>query len=187
VPAATQHHARLALRCRFDLLICLDSSVQAAVLRTVSLQRPQEPASYVRRVCSLPDFLMYCSDEALLRPGSRSLLDRQLRSQLALALPALRPSPARVAAAAGAPAAPAATAGEAGQLAVPAYMLPTGIPRPPLGGGAEAGDASGGAGGGPEEQWERMAMLLAVCTAGLVRYLLDCGPEEPPAGYSTDA
>lgn len=154
------------------------------MLQTASLQRPQEPASYVRRVCSLPDFLMYCPDDALLRPGSRSLLDRQLRSQLALALPALRPSQARVAAAAGAPAASAAASGEAGQLAVPAYMLPTGIPRPPLG-GADVG--SGASGSDPEEQWERMAMLLAVCTAGLVRYLLDCGPEEPPPGYSTDA
>ncbi|KAI3429360.1 hypothetical protein D9Q98_005455 [Chlorella vulgaris] len=172
---------------RFDLLICLDSSIQAAVLQAVSLDRPDEPGAYVQRVCCLSDFLYYCSDEALTSSGSASVFDRRLRSQVALALPALRPSAARVAAAAAAAAgtSPATASssssiiGGAPHASVPSYMLPTGIPRPPLGGG---GDNSGSA----DEQWERMAMLTAVCTAGLVRYLLDCGPEEPDSGYSTD-
>jgi hypothetical protein len=38
--------------------------------------------AYVRRICCLSDFLMYCSDEDLLRTGSASVLDRQLRNQV---------------------------------------------------------------------------------------------------------
>lgn len=153
--------------------------MQAGVLRAVSADRPNEPASYVQRICCLSDFLMYCSDAVLLSPGSTSALDRQLRSQVALALPTLRPSAARVAAAAtagGGGSSSGFTGRDAGEVAVPAYMLPTGIPRPPL-----QGDGSGSA----DEQWERMALMLAVCCAGFVRYLLDCGPDEQ-SGYGSD-
>jgi hypothetical protein len=123
---------------------------------------------------------MYCSNESLLSVGSSSALDRQLRSQVALALPWLRPSAAKVAAAAagtsggGGSAASAFAGGDSGEMAVPAYLLPTGIPRPPLQGDATA-----------DEQWERMALMLAVCCAGFVRYLLNNGPDLD-SGYGSD-
>jgi hypothetical protein len=71
---------------------------------------------------------------------------------------------------------------------MPTYLLPTGIPRPPLGGSSSSSSSSEGGTSvySPEEQWERMAMLLAVCTAGMVRYLLSCF-EDPEGGYDTDA
>ena len=62
-----------AAPCRFDLLVCLDSGIQAAVLKEVSAARPTQPATYVRRICCLTDFLMYCSDEALLQSGAASI------------------------------------------------------------------------------------------------------------------
>lgn len=148
-----------------------------------------------QRICTLTDFLLYCDDDTLQRAGSASLLDRQLRGQLALALPSLRPSASRVAAAAAAAAAdagdagggsslsgsetllPAAGAAAAGAAAIPAYMLPTGIPRPPLGGAD---------GGGADEQWERMALLTTLCCAGLVQYLIDCRPPELDEGSQDD-
>ena len=70
-------------------------------------------------------------------------------------------------------------------VAVPAYMLPTGIPRPPLSAGSydagegECGDPEGCT---PDEQWERMALLTAVCCAGLVQYLLDLYPLSDDTG-----
>lgn len=145
------------------------------------------PTAQPQRICTLTDFLPYCDDEALLRAGSTSLLDRQLRSQVALALPSLRPNASRVAAAAAAAAAAVADAGGGGlasgtaplqaaaglPASIPAYMLPSGIPRPPLG-GADSGMAPGGA----DEQWERMALLITLCCAGLVQYLIDCRPPE---------
>lgn len=187
-------------------MVCLDSSTFAEVLKDLSAARPAAPQSYVGRICCLSDFLMYCPDEALLRPGSGSLLDRQLRELVRLALPWLRPSAARVAAAAaatgggGGAATGSALAGDAAAAAavaaVPSYMLPTGIQRPALQGGggltashdgeAEDEDSVVGAGGGSggSEQWERavawerMALLIAVCCAGLVQYLLDCRPDD---------
>ncbi|KAL4447545.1 hypothetical protein ABPG75_004764 [Micractinium tetrahymenae] len=192
---------------RFELVVCLDSSITAEVLTDLSAARPAAPQSYVGRICCLTDFLMYCSDEALLRQGSGGMLDRQLRGLLRLALPSLRPSAARVAAAA------AATGGSIGSgslegetaaaaaavAAVPSYMLPTGIQRPALQGGGgltashdgeehdedSVGGGSGGNSGGSSgerweqaEAWDRMALLMAVCCAGLVQHLLDCRPDD---------
>ncbi len=190
----------LSTRCRFELVVCLDSSITAEVLKELSAARPSAPQSYVARICCLTDFLMYCPDEALLRPGSGSLLDRQLRDLVRLALPSLRPSAARVAAAAGSTggggAASSALQGgaAAAAAAVPSYMLPTGIQRPALQGGGgltashdgEGDDEDSIAGGGCSsgeqweraEAWERMALLMAVCCAGLVQYLLDCRPDD---------
>lgn len=182
----------------------------AEVLKDLSAARPAAPQSYVGRTCCLSDFLLYCPDEALLRPGSSGLLDRQLRELVRLALPSLRPSAARVAAAA---AASGASIGDAGSsaaesggaaaataavAAVPSYMLPTGIQRPALQGGGgltashdgeeedEDSVAGGGGGGGGSsgerweraEAWDRMALLMVVCCAGLVQYLLDCRPDD---------
>ena len=168
--------------CRFELLICLDSGVQAAVLKQLSAARPAQPGSYAPRICCLTDFLLYCQDEVLLGTGSAGLLDRQLRGAVQLALPTLRPSAARIAAAAAA--ARGGSGGSAGSssgealpgVAVPAYMLPSGIPRPPLSAGSMDGEGGGLDSGSADEQWERMALLTAVCCAGLVQYLLDCYP-----------
>ncbi|KAI7836198.1 hypothetical protein COHA_009924 [Chlorella ohadii] len=179
---------------KFELLICLDSSIQAEVLKQLSAARPAHPASYTPRICCLTDFLMYCPDDVLLRIGSTALLDRQLRGAVQLALPALRPSAARIAAAAAAAAetagggsAAAATSSGEGlpAVAVPAYMLPTGIPRPPLSAGsydAGEGECADPEGCTPDEQWERMALLTAVCCAGLVQYLLDLYPLSDDTG-----
>ena len=186
------------LACRFDLLVCLDSACQAAVLQQISADRPASPGKYVTRICCLSDFLHYCSDDVLLQPGGNGLLDRQLRDQLRAALPALRPSASVVAAAAAAAAGgsgsgfPASSSGSwgGGEVSIPSYMLPTGIARPPFlaeaaaGGSAissSGGDASDGS--GCAEQWERMALLMSLCCAGLVRYLLDCRPTDPSDDY----
>ena len=70
-------------------------------------------------------------------------------------------------------------------MAVPAYMLPTGIPRPPLSAGsydAGEGECADPEGCTPDEQWERMALLTAVCCAGLVQYLLDLYPLSDDTG-----
>jgi hypothetical protein len=179
---------------KFELLICLDSSIEAEVLKQLSADRPAQPASYTPRICCLTDFLMYCSDDVLLRTGSTALLDRQLRGAVQLALPSLRPSAARISAAAAAAAADATGGGSGAAtssgevlpaVAVPAYMLPTGIPRPPL--SASSYDAGGGEcsdpeGCSPDELWERMALLTAVCCAGLVQYLLDLYPQSDDTG-----
>jgi len=130
-------------------------------------------------------FLMYCSDDQLLKQGSGGLLDRQLRGLVRLALPSLRPSPSKVAAAAAATsgaavgsAASSASSGasssldslEAAAALVPAYMLPSGIQRPALLGSSDSGgisasrdEDSSSAGGSSEgagsdsssERWER--------------------------------
>jgi protein-tyrosine-phosphatase len=76
---------------RFDLIVALDGHVQAGVLSQLSEYRPDTPSSYVTRVCCLSDFLHYCEEEDLLRPGGSGLFDRQLRDLLRVHLPALRP------------------------------------------------------------------------------------------------
>jgi hypothetical protein len=183
------------LACRFDLLICLDSACQAAVLQQISADRPASPGKYVTRICCLSDFLHYCSDDVLLQPGGNGLLDRQLRAEL----PTLRPSASVVAAAAAAaaggsggtlPASSSSGSWGGGEVSIPSYMLPTGIARPPfLAEAAAGGSASSSSGGdasdvsGSAEQWERMALLMSLCCAGLVRYLLDCRPTDPSDDY----
>lgn len=161
------------------------------MLKQLSAARPAQPASYTPRICNLTDFLMYCSDDVLLQSGSSALLDRQLRGAVQLALPMLRPSPARIAAAAAAAAqsaggGAATSSGEAlPAVAVPAYMLPSGIPRPPLSAGsydADGEECDDPEGCSPDELWERMALLAAVCCAGLVQYLLDYYPLSDDTG-----
>lgn len=198
-PQLLRHHTHalpgllLPPLLRFELLICLDSSIQAEVLKQLSAERPAHPGSYTPRICCLTDFLMYCPDDVLLRTGTTALLDRQLRGAVQLALPALRPSAARIAAAAAAAAetssgggGAATSSGEAlPAVAVPAYMLPTGIPRPPLTAGsydADGGECDDPEGCSPDELWERMALLTAVCCAGLVQYLLDLYPLSDDTG-----
>ena len=138
----------------------------------------------------------YVSDEDLLASGRSASLDRQLRGLVRLALPSLRPSAARVAAAAaaaagGAPAAGGMPAQPPASAVVPDYMLTKGIQRPALqgsgSGNSASGDESAGVGSSSSgdrwersEQWERMVLLLTLCVAGLVRYLLDCRPDDSP-------
>ena len=56
------------------------------------------------------------------------------------------------------------------------HLLPSGIPRPALHSEDGGGGGGGGDGGDGAAEWDRLALLLAVCIAGLTRYLLQYAP-----------
>lgn len=169
---------------RFDLIIALDASIQAELQAQLSAFRPAA-TQQLCRVCCLTDFTGYAREEDLLREGGHGLLDKQLRFIMRSHLGTLRPAaeapppgavPAENAASSsgggggggveqkGAAAAAAALANNA--VALPPHLLPTSIPRPSL----QAGDG----------EWEEMFALLALCCAGLMKYLLDEIPPDLP-------
>lgn len=131
---------------RFELVVCMDSGVMAEVLKDLSAARPAAPQSYVGRTCCLSDFLLYCPDEALLRPGSSGLLDRQLR--------------------------------ELGGGGLTASHDGEEEDEDSVAGGGGDGGGSSGERWERAEAWDRMALLMVVCCAGLVQYLLDCRPDD---------
>ncbi len=149
------------------------------MLRQLSHYRPSAPHTYVNRVCTLTDFLLYCREERLLFEGGSGLLDRQLRHIMRLHLPLLRPSLSG--AGGGSGGGGRTLLGERGSggsggggggedaglhgAMLPSYLVPS-IRRPSL------SDSSA--------EWEHTIMLIAVCGAGLMEYLLDSYPADLP-------
>lgn len=165
---------------RFDVIVCLSDRIHAEVLKRVSADRPASPGQYVNKICTLTDFIVYCPDDRLLQGGGSGLLDSKLRKLVALHLPTLRPSPAIIAAAT------SSIDGDSSEQqqqqesntsaiqqlqpqTIPSFLLPDGIPRPSL---SSATDNAA--------EWERMALLTAICCAGLMCYIMDALPPDLP-------
>jgi len=160
---------------RFDVIVCLSCRIHAEVLKRVSADRPTSPGQYVNKICTLTDFIMYCPDDRLLQGGGSGVLDSKLRKLVGLQLSSLRPSPSIIAAATSSiDEASNASAIQQPQpqiapTTIPSFLLPDGIPRPSL--SSATNNAA---------EWERMALLTAICCAGLMCYIMDALPPDLP-------